>query len=113
MRYFGAMKKTKRMINKTQRLPGDLQENGIQILDYKPEHQQRFKEISEQWITRSYVMEPVDQQVVDHPDKYILNDGGAIVVAKYKGDIAGICALINEGHGIYELTKMAVDEKYR
>ena len=85
----------------------------LSIVDYMPSHHKRFKEIHEQWIKKNYFMEEIDQQVVDHPDEHILNGGGVIIMAEYNGEVAGTCALINEGDGIYELTKMAVDEKFR
>ena len=58
-------------------------------------------------------MEDIDEKVLGYPDEYILKNGGAILIAKYKNEIVGTCALTNEGDLIYELTKMGVDEKYR
>jgi len=42
--------------------------------------------------------------------KYILDKGGYILFAKLGDDIVGACALKNDGNGVYELTKMGVDE---
>ena len=50
---------------------------------------------------------------MNEPEKYILKDGGSILLASENNEIIGTAALMNEGHGIYELTKMAVDEKFR
>ncbi|MDQ3110180.1 MAG: GNAT family N-acetyltransferase [Bacteroidota bacterium] len=47
------------------------------------------------------------------PHEHILKNGGAILIAVYKNKFVGTCALINEGHGDYELTKMAVDQELR
>ena len=89
------------------------EQNAIQVIEYKPEYHQRFKEINVQWITRSFVMEDIDEKVLGNPDEFILKNGGAILIAKYKDEIVGTCALTNEGNSVYELTKMGVDEKYR
>jgi N-acetylglutamate synthase-like GNAT family acetyltransferase len=89
------------------------QQESLIIVDYRPEHHKRFKEINEQWIKKNYFMEEIDQHVVDRPDEHILKGGGIIIMAEYKGVVAGTCSLINEGNGIYELTKMAVDENFR
>jgi len=88
-------------------------ENEVQIVEYTPEHRQRFKEINEQWITRSYVMEEEDIKTVEDPDAYVLKGGGKIFIALYKDYPVGTCAYLNMGDGVYEMIKMAVDEKYR
>jgi ribosomal protein S18 acetylase RimI-like enzyme len=85
----------------------------IQIVHYKPEHRTRFKEINEQWITKSFVMEEEDIKTLEDPESYILKNGGRIYIALYKGEAAGTCAYLNFGNHTYEMIKMAVDEKFR
>jgi ribosomal protein S18 acetylase RimI-like enzyme len=85
----------------------------LSIIDFAPEHGPAFKALNVAWITRDFVMEESDEAVLSDPKKYILDSGGMILLAKYKGGIAGTCGLACEGHDIYELTKMAVDEKLR
>jgi ribosomal protein S18 acetylase RimI-like enzyme len=85
----------------------------LQIINYRPEHFSRFRQINIDWISKSYVLEDIDKKVLNNPDEYILKDGGSILMAIYGKEIVGTCSLTNEGHGIYELTKMGVDEKYR
>ena len=58
-------------------------------------------------------MEDTDYNVLNDPEQFILKDGGCILLAADNGEIIGTCALMNEGHGIYELTKMTIDERYR
>jgi ribosomal protein S18 acetylase RimI-like enzyme len=85
----------------------------IHIVEYLPQHRLRFKEINEQWITRSYVMEEEDIKTVEDPETYILKDGGKIYIALYKGHPVGTCAYLNMGDQVYEMIKFAVDEDYR
>lgn len=85
----------------------------IEIVEYTPEHKARFKEINVQWITRSFVMEEEDIRTVDDPEGYILKGGGKIFIALHNGFPVGTCAYLNFGNGVYEMIKMAVDEKYR
>lgn len=85
----------------------------IHIVEYLPQHRLRFKEINEQWITRSYVMEEEDIKTVEDPETYILKDGGKIYIALYKGHPVGTCAYLNMGDKVYEMIKFAVDEDYR
>ncbi|MGP8216729.1 MAG: GNAT family N-acetyltransferase [Bacteroidia bacterium] len=90
-----------------------MEKTEVQIVNYLPEHQARFKEINEQWITRAYVMEEEDRKTVDNPYDYILKNGGKIFIALHNGYPVGTCAYLNLGEGVYEMIKMAVDEKYR
>ena len=87
--------------------------NNIQIVEYLPEHRQRFKEINVQWITRSFEMEEEDIKTVDDPEGYILKGGGKIFIALYNNEVVGTCAYLNFGDHLYEMIKMAVDEKFR
>ena len=85
----------------------------MEIIEYKIEHQERFRDLNLQWISKNFQIEEVDYNVLNNPDQYILKDGGCILLVEEKGEIIGACALMNEGHGIYELTKMTIDERYR
>jgi N-acetylglutamate synthase-like GNAT family acetyltransferase len=53
-------------------------------------------------------MEEADFKVLNNPAKNILNKGGHIFVALYKGEPVGVCALIRMDKQTYELAKMAV-----
>lgn len=88
-------------------------DNKVEIVDYKPEHHKAFKDLNVAWIEKFFVVEDVDIEVLDDPDKFILEPGGCILMALYNGEVAGTCSLKNKGNGLYELTKMTVDEKYR
>lgn len=87
--------------------------NEIKILDYKPEHQPFFEKFNRAWIEQLFEMEPVDEWVLTNPDKAILEPGGAILMAKYDGIIAGTVALRKVDDETYEFTKMAVGENFR
>lgn len=87
--------------------------NEISIVDYQSEHRLRFKEINEQWITRSFTMEEEDIKTLEDPEAYILKGGGKIYIALYKGHPVGTCAYLNMGDQVYEMIKFAVDESYR
>jgi ribosomal protein S18 acetylase RimI-like enzyme len=88
-------------------------ENSIQIIDYQPVHQTSFESLNRTWIEQYFVLEPIDLDVLQFPDKHILGDGGAILMAMYNGQIAGTVALKYVSPGVFEFTKMAVHETYR
>jgi DNA-binding MarR family transcriptional regulator/N-acetylglutamate synthase-like GNAT family acetyltransferase len=83
----------------------------VQVVDYKPEYQPAFKQLNEEWITEYFKMEATDYKSLDHPDEYILNKGGHILIALYNNEPVGTCALIKMDNDMYELAKMAVSPK--
>lgn len=87
--------------------------NDVQIVGYEPKYQSAFKALNEEWISDYFVMEEADYKALDHPEEYILNNGGKILVALYKDEPVGVCALIkmDDPDYDYELAKMAVSPK--
>ena len=85
----------------------------LEIVPYEPAHQPWFERLNRQWIEQYFWMEPVDFEVLQNPDRTILAKGGTILMATVDGQIAGTVALKFVGDGVFEFTKMAVDEKYR
>jgi len=83
----------------------------ITIVDYQSEYQQAFRKINEEWISRWFVMEEQDYKALDHPQEYILDKGGHILIALYKGEPVGTCALIRMDNEMFELAKMGVSPK--
>lgn len=82
----------------------------VKIVEYQPKYQQAFRQLNEEWIRKYFKMEEADYKALDHPKKYILEKGGAILVALYEGRAIGVCALIKMEDPLYqyELAKMAV-----
>lgn len=58
-------------------------------------------------------MEPIDFDVLQHPDKKIIEPGGEIFMAQIDGEPVGTVALKFVSERIYEFTKMAVHESHR
>lgn len=72
-----------------------------------------FEKFNRDWIERFFWLEDIDVQVLKHPREAILDDGGAILMAAWNGEIAGCLALKKLSGTVYEFTKMAVDERFR
>jgi ribosomal protein S18 acetylase RimI-like enzyme len=87
--------------------------NELAIREYTSEHQPAFERLNRTWIEQHFVMEPIDFDILQNPDRHIISKGGSILMAKVGDAIAGTVALKYHGPGVYEFTKMAVDEKYR
>ena len=82
----------------------------IEILDYQPRFREAFRTLNEWWIHHYFEMEEKDYQILHDPETYILNKGGHILVALYKGQPAGVCALLpsDRNEFDFELSKMGV-----
>jgi DNA-binding MarR family transcriptional regulator/GNAT superfamily N-acetyltransferase len=80
----------------------------IQIVDFIPAYQAAFRQLNEEWITTWFRMEEGDYKALDHPGEYILDKGGHIFMALYKGEPVGTCSLIRMDDGSFELAKMGV-----
>jgi GNAT superfamily N-acetyltransferase len=85
----------------------------MEIVEYESGHQRWFEQLNRQWIEQYFWIEPVDEEVLQYPEKNILEKGGAILMATSNGEVAGTVALKRVDSEMFEFTKMAVDEKYR
>ena len=85
----------------------------IEIVTYRPEHQPWFEKLNRDWIEKFFWMEPLDFEVLQNPETHILKPGGFLFMALYRKEVAGTVALKFVEPGVYEFTKMAVDERFR
>ena len=82
----------------------------VEIVSYSKKYRKFFVDTSIRWISEHWKPEPADLRVLSDPKKYILNRGGRIFVALFKGKPAGVCALqkLGDSANSYELSKLAV-----
>ena len=85
----------------------------ITILPYAPEHAPIFDKLNRDWIEHYFAIEPFDDLVLRNPETMILEPGGEIWFAALDGDVIGTCALLTFAPGVFEFTKLGVDEKAR
>lgn len=95
----------------------------VEIIPYDKEYADDFKQLNVEWLEKYFYVEQIDNQVLSKPKKYIINQGGLIFFARYKDEIVGTVALVKSDYSeqykefknksCYELTKMAVTEKYQ
>lgn len=85
----------------------------LHIVEYEPCYQSIFKSLNAEWIGTYFKMEAADFKALDHPQEYILDRGGLILVALYENEPVGVCALIrmDDPEFDYELAKMAVSPR--
>ena len=85
----------------------------IEIIPFRGELAVHFTTLNTAWLQKYFVVEPLDEQMLASPKEFFIDKGGFIFFAKVDEAIAGTFALLKEPGNIYELSKMAVDEKYQ
>lgn len=88
--------------------------NAIQLIEFSRELASHFKIINSQWINQMFVMEASDHEILNDPQKIIIDKGGKVYFAKHASlGIVGTCALLKKDQTSFELTKMGVLESAR
>jgi len=85
----------------------------IKIVDYKPEYAKAWHDLNLAWISEIYVVEEEDRAVLSDPQKYLLDNGGAIIIALFNGEPVGTCALRRVNIDLVEMCKMTVAKNMR
>ncbi|NOS56044.1 MAG: GNAT family N-acetyltransferase [Cyclobacteriaceae bacterium] len=85
----------------------------VKIVPYKPEYQPAFESLNRAWIEKYFWIEPIDVEVLQHPEQKILEAGGEILLAVVESQAVGVVALKRVSETIFEFTKMAVDETHQ
>jgi len=88
-------------------------EDVIEIIEYEEKYHSEFKKLNLEWLDKYNLTESHDLMVLDDPKGTITDRVGYIWLATDAGKIVGTAGIMNEGHGQYELAKMAVDPEYR
>ncbi|MDF2381290.1 bifunctional helix-turn-helix transcriptional regulator/GNAT family N-acetyltransferase [Nostoc ellipsosporum NOK] len=106
----------KSLLRRVEEARKERESRDVQVVDYKPQYRDAFRELNEEWIRTYFKLEPSDLKALNHPEEYILDPGGHILVAIGKnGEALGVCALIPMKDTPYqfELAKMAVSPDTR
>lgn len=85
--------------------PLDIRRNDLSALP-------QFAALNIAWIKDLHTVEPIDQEMADHPETYT-HGKNSVFSVHIDGEIAGVCALKQDEDGEFELTKMAVDPKFQ
>jgi putative acetyltransferase len=67
-----------------------------------------FRALNEEWIAAHFELEAQDRRQLEDPVAAYLEPGGEILLAELDGTIGGCVAIVPDGTGAYELSKMAV-----
>jgi putative acetyltransferase len=85
----------------------------MEIVEFQPSHAEAFRVLNEAWISKYFVIEPKDREVLNDPQGKIIDKGGAVFMALQDGVAVGCVALLKMDDGGYEVAKMTVSEDLR
>ncbi len=85
----------------------------MEIVEFEPRHAEAFRTLNEAWISRYFVLETKDREVLNDPEGKIIARGGRIFMALKDGAPVGCVALMKMDDGGYEVAKMTVSEALR
>ncbi len=97
----------------SQRVRSLQNKSDLRVVDYAPKYFDDFKRLNIEWVSKYWELEAEDKKIIDHPDKYIIDKGGVILMAIYKSDVVGSVALIPYDKKTMELAKMSVSSKFQ
>ena len=84
----------------------------MEIVENDSKHLNDFIRLNEEWITTYFQLEDIDHKLAANPQK-VIDDGGYIFSLVSNNEVTGVCALFNEGNGVYELARMSVSPKHQ
>lgn len=85
----------------------------MEIIPFSDELAHHFTSLNKAWLEKYFVIEPIDSEMLGNPKQYFIDKGGHIFFASINGEIAGTVALLKDTDLVYELSKMAVWERYQ
>ncbi|MGB7200655.1 MAG: GNAT family N-acetyltransferase [Pyrinomonadaceae bacterium] len=85
----------------------------VEVVEFSDEWAADFAQLNYEWIEKFFSVERHDREILDNPQKYVIEPGGQIFMAVCDGEAVGTVALITAGDGVFELTKMAVSPEFQ
>jgi len=85
----------------------------VDIVDFSQEWAEDFASLNYEWIEKYFSVEQHDREILDDPQRFVIDPGGQVFMAVVSGIAAGTVAMIPSGDGVMELTKMAVAPEFQ
>lgn len=91
----------------------DKETSKVTITEFTEALSSNFTSLNLEWLEKYFEVEEVDKEVLNNPKAKIIDQGGKILFALINQEVVGTVALIKKSSDIYELSKMAVTNKYQ
>jgi N-acetylglutamate synthase-like GNAT family acetyltransferase len=86
-------------------------QNTVEIIPFSSDLKEHIKTLNIEWLKKYFRVEERDEIVLSNPQEEIIDKGGLIYYARYKGEIIGTVSLMKVDNETFELSKMAVSNK--
>ncbi|WP_264523961.1 GNAT family N-acetyltransferase [Flavobacterium sp. N502536] len=83
----------------------------VEIIPFSSDLKEHVKILNIEWLQKYFRVEERDEVVLSNPQEEIIDKGGLIFYARYKGEIIGTVSLMKINDTTFELSKMAVSDK--
>lgn len=83
----------------------------VEIIPFSSDLKEHIKTLNIEWLQKYFRVEERDEVVLSNPQEEIIDKGGLIFYARYKGEIIGTVSLVKMNNETFELSKMAVSNK--
>lgn len=80
----------------------------VEIVLFDRRYKSKFKELNVEWITRYFDLEAEDNELLNNPEKTIIQNGDFILMALLDLEPVGTCAMVYLKNGTFELCNMCV-----
>lgn len=84
----------------------------MEIIQYRKEYKNDFIKLNTAWVKKFFNMEEEDRRILEHVDD-LLEKGAMIFFAVENTHIMATCMVIPMGEDVWEICKLAADEKYQ
>ena len=74
---------------------------------------EKFKSLNLEWLDRYFKVEPIDELVLNNPEREIIGEGGFIFMIQKNYSTIGTFAFIKKTEKVFEFSKMAITPEER
>ncbi len=85
----------------------------VKVVSYKPNFKNKFIQLNKEWLEKYFEVEQHDQDQFEQVEELIIENEGEIFFIENNNEIIGTVAMQKIAENTYELTKMAITEKYQ
>jgi len=85
----------------------------IVLVEYRRELQPEFERLNRLWLEAHSLLEQVDLDYLQEPERHILSGGGQVFFAMQGETVVGTCAAVRMSETTFELAKLSVDPAAR
>lgn len=89
-----------------------VQGDRIELVGYSDEMKEHIKSLNYEWLEKYFRVEESDARSLANPTEEIVDKGGFIWFARFRGQIVGTVSLLKKPSGDFEIAKMAVSGNF-